>query len=88
MRPRSSQYAKDKISSMRALKRLIRKIFNLAGLDVMRINKNAKHSLLGLEHLPIKTIIDIGANEGQFAKFISPFFPGSCFPCWALCWER
>jgi FkbM family methyltransferase len=81
MESRSYKYAKDKRSSMRALKRLVRKIFNLAGLHVVRMNKNPKHSLLGLRHLPIKTIIDIGANEGQFAKFISPFFPGAYIFC-------
>ena len=66
---------------MKFIKRFTRKIFNLAGLHVVRMNKNPKHSLLGLRHLPIKTIIDIGANEGQFAKFISPFFPGAYIFC-------
>ncbi|BFM38777.1 FkbM family methyltransferase [Synechocystis sp. LKSZ1] len=31
--------------------------------------------LLGLSRLPIQTIIDIGANEGQFAKKIKKHFP-------------
>lgn len=31
--------------------------------------------LLGLRRLPIQTIIDIGANEGQFAKKMKRYFP-------------
>jgi len=60
---------------IRLLKRLIRKTFNLIGLDIIRISKSPTHSLLGLRNLPIRTIIDVGANKGQFARMISNVFP-------------
>ena len=53
-------------------------MFNLFGLDVIRISK---HSLLGLKALPIRTIIDVGANTGQFGRFISKFFPDAHMYC-------
>lgn len=60
---------------MNFLKRLIKKMFNQIGLDIIRISKSPKYSLLGLKKLPIGTIIDVGAHKGQFAKYISTLFP-------------
>ncbi len=62
-------------------KRLIKKAFNTIGLDIIRISKSPTHSLLGLRNLPIRTIIDVGANKGQFAKCISSFFPEANIYC-------
>jgi len=56
-------------------KKIIKKAFNQIGLDIIRISKSPKQSLLGLRHLPIKTIIDVGANTGQFARMILNVFP-------------
>ena len=50
------------------------KIFNSLGMDLIRISRSPKHNLLGLKNLPIHSIIDVGANEGQFAKEISQVF--------------
>lgn len=41
----------------------------------MRLSKSPQYSLLGLRELPIKTVIDAGANKGQFAKMITDIFP-------------
>lgn len=57
------------------LKQLTKKVFNAVGFDIVRMQKIPKHTLLGLRHLPIRTIIDVGANKGQFARMISDFFP-------------
>lgn len=62
-------------------KRLIRKTFNLIGSDIVRISRSPRHSLLGLRNLPIRTIIDVGANEGQFARMISNVFPEAHIYC-------
>ena len=62
-------------------KRIIKKAFNQIGLDIVRISKSPKQSLLGLRNLPIKTIIDAGANTGQFAKYISTLFPEAHVYC-------
>jgi len=57
------------------LKQSIRKAFNTIGFDLVRMSKSPRHSLLGLRHLPIRTIIDVGGNTGQFARMISSIFP-------------
>jgi len=62
-------------------KRFIKNIFNQIGLDIVRISKRPTHSLLGLRNLPIKTIIDVGANEGQFARMILDIFPEAQIYC-------
>ena len=36
---------------------------------------------MGLKNLPIKTIIDVGANEGQFAKEVLKIFPEANLYC-------
>lgn len=56
-------------------KKLVKKAFNLVGLDVIKSSMNPKDSLLGIRNFSINTIIDIGANTGQFAKEILKIFP-------------
>jgi FkbM family methyltransferase len=50
-------------------------------LDIVRVSKCQLHSLLGIRNLPIKTIIDVGANKGQFARYISTLFPEAYIYC-------
>ncbi|HSW36366.1 MAG TPA: FkbM family methyltransferase [Candidatus Limnocylindrales bacterium] len=66
---------------MKIVNRLIKKTLNQIGLDVIRLSKIPTHTFLGLRHLPIKTVIDVGANEGQFAKMISNIFPKAHIYC-------
>ena len=66
---------------MKFSKRLIKKAFNLIGLDLVRSPNVPTHMLLGLRNLPIRTIIDIGANEGQFARKICKVFPHAKIYC-------
>ena len=63
------------------LKRLIKAGFNQAGLDVVRRKNSPSQTLLGLRARPIRTVIDVGANTGQFAKLISGFFPNAKLFC-------
>jgi hypothetical protein len=51
------------------------------GLDVIRLNKGSHYSLLGLKNLPVRTIIDAGANTGQFARMIEKIFPEANIYC-------
>ena len=51
---------------------LSNQLFNLVGKLLV---KEWDKRLLGLNQLPIKSIIDIGANEGQFARRIIKNFP-------------
>lgn len=63
------------------IKQLVKKTFNLAGLDIRKLSNNPEFNLLGLRNLSIKTIIDVGANEGQFARKILRFFPDADIYC-------
>ena len=66
---------------IKIIKKTIKKSFNLAGIDIVRLSKSPAYTLLGLKNLPIKTVIDVGANTGQFARFISKFFPEAYIYC-------
>jgi FkbM family methyltransferase len=63
------------------LKKLTKRAFNQVGLDIVRLSNNPTYSLLGLNNLPIETVIDVGANTGQFAKMISSIFPKAHIYC-------
>ena len=62
-------------------KRLIKAGFNQAGFDLVRRKNSPAQTLLGLETRPIRTVIDVGANTGQFARLISGFFPNAKLYC-------
>jgi FkbM family methyltransferase len=61
------------------LKKLIHRLLNKFGYRVYNISKEAKYLKIQkwnfLKKIPVRTIIDIGANEGQFANEISNIFP-------------
>lgn len=63
------------------LKHALRKSVNLLGFDITRLHNSPKRSLLGLTRMDFRTIIDVGANEGQFARMISEFFPKAQIHC-------
>lgn len=58
--------------SEKLLYRMSNQLFNLVGKLLV---KEWDKRLLGLNQLPIKSIIDIGANEGQFTRRITKIFP-------------
>ncbi len=62
-------------------KKVIKRSFNKLGFDIVRIQNNPQETLLGIKHLPIKTIIDVGANEGQWARYIREIFPHANLHC-------
>jgi methyltransferase, FkbM family len=51
------------------------------GFDLVRSVNSPRQTLLGLRSLPIQTIIDVGANAGQFARYVSKFFPSARLYC-------
>ena len=59
----------------------IKRSLNFFGLDIIRLKNNPKYTLLGIRSLPIRTIIDIGANTGQFSKYIIEIFPEAQLFC-------
>lgn len=52
-------------------KELSKAVLNRFGFEVRRLTRNPKFNTLGLKRLGIRTVIDIGANEGQFARYIT-----------------
>ena len=55
--------------------------FRMAGLDVSKSSRNPGHTLLGLRQMPIRTVVDVGANTGQFAAHIRRVFPQANLFC-------
>jgi FkbM family methyltransferase len=49
--------------------------FRKVGLDVHKLYQPPENRFKWLQEFNIKTIIDVGANRGQFAFAIQPFFP-------------
>jgi FkbM family methyltransferase len=54
---------------------IIKILFNSIGIDIKWRKRNPSWNLLGLRNYKIDTIIDIGANTGQFAKEILKIYP-------------
>jgi FkbM family methyltransferase len=61
--------------------RILKKVCNQIGFDIVRSHNSPVVTLLGLRRFPIRTVIDVGANEGQFAKQILGFFPHAHLYC-------
>lgn len=54
---------------------------NMLGIDILPFHRSPQLTMLGLESYDIKTIIDCGANEGQFALKASRIFPHAKMYC-------
>ncbi|MFX0141667.1 MAG: FkbM family methyltransferase [Candidatus Hodarchaeota archaeon] len=63
------------------IQRTIKSIFKGLGFDIIKLSKSPEYTLIGLKNIPFKTIIDVGANKGQFAKYILNFFPEANIYC-------
>jgi FkbM family methyltransferase len=67
---------------MRAfLSRIAKHVLRAVDIDLRRWSRSSEATLLGLARRPIRTIFDIGANAGQFARFIAPRFPQARIYC-------
>jgi FkbM family methyltransferase len=53
----------------------ISSVLRPAGFDLIRVYRLPRQTFLGLTRLPINTIVDVGANRGQFAEEALAFFP-------------
>jgi hypothetical protein len=65
----------------REFKKVVKKGFHLSGYDLVRLDQMPHHTFMGLRNLPINTVIDVGANLGQFAQEISEVFPHARIHC-------
>ncbi len=66
---------------MTYVKRLLHDIANRIGFDIVRAHRSPQSTLLGLAKSRVGTIIDVGANEGQFARQVLEFFPAAELYC-------
>lgn len=58
-------------------RKTVRSAFNYLGLDVRRLHNSPLHTMLGLRGKRVGTVIDIGANVGQFARQAAEMFPAA-----------
>lgn len=58
-----------------SLETFVKACFRSVGLDLMRVKNSPAVTWLGLRSAGIRTIIDVGANTGQFAREASKHFP-------------
>ena len=60
-----------------SVKKTLRRLMRAAGYDVVRAVESPAVTLLGLPHLPVRTVIDVGANTGQCARKALWAFPAA-----------
>ena len=63
------------------IKRFLRHGFNRLGIDVLRTRDSPAHNLLAMRNCGFATVLDIGANTGQFARMAVKNFPGADILC-------
>lgn len=63
------------------IKSTLRGAAKRVGLDVIRLSDSPEHHWLGISSWPIATVIDIGANRGQFAREARAQFPQAVIHC-------
>ena len=62
-------------------KHQVRLALEHVGLYVQRQSNNPTSNLLGLKTLGIRSVLDVGAHAGQFARFARKSFPGATLYC-------
>ncbi len=63
------------------VKSVVKKAFSGIGFDVRRLSDSPRHNALGLRKQGIRTVIDVGANTGQFARYILSVLPEAKVLC-------
>ena len=64
-----------------SIKNSIRRFANIFGIDIVRLYQRPQQTMLGMRSRNIESVIDCGANEGQFGRSISGVFPKSKLYC-------
>jgi len=61
--------------------RYAKRFFNTFGFDVVRLSNKPQTTWLGLRSQHFDTILDVGANTGQFARLATHWFPKAHLIC-------
>jgi FkbM family methyltransferase len=69
------------MSILSILKAALSRQVNRLGFNLIRVHQSPKNTLLGVASLDVGTVIDVGSNEGQFARMICNFFPRAELYC-------
>lgn len=69
------------MNPIQATYKTIKHVAHFFGFDIIRRKRCPSTTLLGLRGLPYRAIFDVGANKGQFAKYISTLFPDAKLYC-------
>src|SRR5579871_2291484 len=62
-------------AAKRALRVAVSELLRPVGFDLIRLHRMPRTTFMGLRRFPMRTIIDVGANRGQFAEEALAFFP-------------
>lgn len=60
-----------------AVKTAVRRAARGVGLEVWRLQNSPACTLCGLRNVGVRTVLDVGANAGQFARKALEWFPGA-----------
>jgi FkbM family methyltransferase len=63
------------------IRQAIKQLSRSVGFDVLSIKNVPDLTLLGLASRPVRAVIDVGANDGGFCRFITRFFPDAELHC-------
>lgn len=58
-------------------KSVLHRLLKYSGVDIVKWYKVPENTLLGLTEYDIRTVLDIGANSGQSARFYRQVFPNA-----------
>lgn len=68
--------------SIRQIRSGVRMIANACGFEIQRLSKSSQHHVkLDLRSMNIRTVIDVGANMGQFASYRRAILPNARVIC-------
>jgi FkbM family methyltransferase len=66
---------------MSYLRSTLRRVIRHCGYDIVPVHNAPRHTFLGIGGLDVETVIDVGANHGQFAKKARELFPNAIIHC-------